>query len=81
MSMRPPGAIRAGRAPRTGRLSSCGELLRLFEMQKKLDSEAQTDNERALTAELLQDMEQISRQAHEAVGFTYIPLEQLAALQ
>lgn len=32
-------------------------------------------------AELLQDMEQISRQAHEAVGFTYIPLEQLAALQ
>ena len=58
-----------------------GELLRLFEMQKKLESEAQTDNERALTAELLQDMEQISRQAHEAVGFTYIPLEQLAALQ
>ena len=58
-----------------------GELLRLFEMQKKLESEAQTDNERALTAELLQDMEQISRQAHETVGFTYIPLEQLAALQ
>lgn len=50
-------------------------------MQKKLEAEAQTDNERALTAELLQDMEQISRQAHEAVGFTYIPLEQLAALQ
>ena len=58
-----------------------GELLRLFEMQRKLESEAQTDNERALTAELLQDMEQISRQAHEAVGFTYSPLEQLAALQ
>ena len=58
-----------------------GELLRLFEMQKKLEAEARTDSERALTAELLQDMEQISRQAHEAVGFTYIPLEQLAALQ
>ena len=58
-----------------------GELLRLFEMQKKLEAEAQTDNERTLAAELLQDMEQISRQAHEAVGFTYIPLEQLAALQ
>ena len=58
-----------------------GELLRLFEMQKKLDAEAQTDNERALTAELLRDMEQISKKAHEAVGFTYIPLEQLAALQ
>ncbi len=58
-----------------------GELLRLFEMQQKMDSEAQSDNEHALTAELLQDMEQISRQAHEAVGFTYIPLGQLAALQ
>ena len=58
-----------------------GELLRLFEMQKKLEAEARTDSERVLTAELLQDMEQISRQAHEAVGFTYIPLEQLAALQ
>lgn len=58
-----------------------GELLRLFGMQQKLDGEAQSDNERALTAELLQDMEQISRQAHEAVGFTYIPLDQLAALQ
>lgn len=58
-----------------------GELLRLFGMQQKLDGEAQSDNERTLTAELLQDMEQISRQAHEAVGFTYIPLDQLAALQ
>ena len=58
-----------------------GELLRLFKMQKKLEGEARTDSERVLTAELLQDMEQISRQAHEAVGFTYIPLEQLAALQ
>lgn len=58
-----------------------GELLRLYGMQKKLESGAQTDSERAMTAELLQDMEQISRQAHEAVGFTYIPLEQLAALQ
>ena len=58
-----------------------GELLRLFEMHKKLEAEAQSDNERALTSELLQDMEQISKQAHEAVGFTYIPLEQLAALQ
>ena len=58
-----------------------GELLRLFGMQQKLEAEAQSDNERALTAELLQDMEQLSRQAHEAVGFTYIPLDQLAALQ
>ena len=58
-----------------------GELLRLYAMQKKLDSEAQSDNEHTLTAELLRDMEQISRQAHEAAGFTYITLDQLAALQ
>ncbi len=57
------------------------ELLRLYAMQKKLDGEAQSDNEHALTAELLRDMEQISRQAHEAAGFTYITLDQLAALQ
>jgi len=58
-----------------------GELLRLYEAQQKLAAEAQSDNETALTAALLDDMEQISRQAHEAAGFTYTPLEQLAVLQ
>ncbi|MFR8333623.1 MAG: hypothetical protein ACLU9S_15730 [Oscillospiraceae bacterium] len=38
-------------------------------------------SEKTLTGGLLSDLEQISRQAHEAVGFTYAPLEQLAALQ
>lgn len=57
-----------------------GELVRLYGMQQELASAAQTDSEKTLTAELLGDMEQLSRQAHETVGFTYAPLEQLAAL-
>lgn len=58
-----------------------GELVRLYSEQRKLAASAQSDGEKALTDGLLTDMEQISRKAHEAVGFTYTPLEQLAALQ
>ena len=58
-----------------------GELVRLFGMRQELVDSAQSDSEKALTDELLIDMEQISRKAHEAIGFTYTPLEQLAALQ
>ena len=58
-----------------------GELVRLFGMRQELVDSAQSDSEKALTDELLNDMEQISRKAHEAIGFTYTPLEQLAALQ
>ena len=57
------------------------ELLRLYADQQKLASEAQSDSERQLTDGLLADLESISQQAHKAVGFTYTPLEQLAALQ
>ncbi len=58
-----------------------GELVRLYGEQQKLADAAQSDGEKALTDALLADMEQISKKAHEAVGFTYTPLEQLAALQ
>lgn len=58
-----------------------GELVRLFGMQQSLAVSAQSDSEKALTDELLSDLEQVSRKAHEAIGFTYTPLEQLAALQ
>lgn len=58
-----------------------GELVRLYGMQQDLAGAAQSDTEKALTKGLLSDLEQISRQTHEAVGFTYAPLEQLAALQ
>ncbi len=58
-----------------------GELVRLYGEQQKLAASVQSDSEKALTDGLLADMEQVSRKAHEAVGFTYTPLEQLAALQ
>ena len=58
-----------------------GELVRLYGMEQFLAASAQSDSEKALTDELLNDLEQTSRKAHEAVSFTYIPLDQLAALQ
>ena len=58
-----------------------GELVRLYGEQQKLAASVQSDSEKTLTEGLLVDMEQISRKAHETVGFTYTPLEQLAALQ
>ena len=57
-----------------------GELVRLYGEHRKLAAAAQSDVEKALTDTLLIDMEQINRKAHEAVGFTYTPLGQLAAL-
>ena len=58
-----------------------GELVRLYGTHQQFAAAAQSDAEKALTDGLLADMEQISKKAHEAVGFTYTPLEQLAALQ
>ena len=58
-----------------------GELVRLYGEQQKLAASVQSDSEKTLTEGLLVDMEQISRKAHETAGFTYTPLEQLAALQ
>lgn len=58
-----------------------GELIRLYQMQVKLAGDAQSDSETQLAASLLDDLEKISRSAHEAIGFTHAPLEQLAALQ
>lgn len=57
------------------------ELTRLYQMQAELRSAAQSDNETAMVDTLLEDLEKISRHAHEEVGFTYMPLEQMAALQ
>lgn len=57
-----------------------GELLRLYQMQKELAAAAQSDAENQMTADLLTDLEDVSKKAHELAGFTYAPLEQLAAL-
>ena len=58
-----------------------GELVRLYQMQKEVEAAAQADNEKALAAQLLSNLEDVSRKAHETVGFTYAPLSQLEALQ
>ncbi len=57
------------------------ELIRLYRAQQELAAGAQSDSETAITASLLDGLEQISRKAHEAAGFTYAPLAQLEALQ
>lgn len=58
-----------------------GELVRLYGMQQELVNSAQSDSERALTDGLLNDLEQINKQAHEAINFTCMPLDQMAAMQ
>ena len=58
-----------------------GELIRLYRMQQEIFSSAYTENEKTMTASALNELEQISKSAHESAGFTYAPLEQLAALQ
>ena len=58
-----------------------GELVRLYQMQSEMDANAASESEKALTDSLLAELERISRAAHESIGFTYTPLEQLAALQ
>lgn len=57
-----------------------GELLRLYKMQQELVTAAQSDAEVKLTTDLLNDLEDINRKAHEPLGYTYTPLSQMAAL-
>lgn len=57
------------------------ELLRLYQMQTEMAANAGSDSEKALTDGLLSELERINRAVHESIGFTYMPLEQLAALQ
>lgn len=58
-----------------------GELVRLYRMQQEVLNAAQTGNEKVLAEQLLTDLEDMSHKAHDTAGFTYAPLEQLAALQ
>jgi hypothetical protein len=57
------------------------EFIRLFRLQNDLRANIQTDAERQLLDDLLTDLEKASKDAHQAVKFTYAPLDQLAALQ
>lgn len=58
-----------------------GELIRLYQMQAKLAADCQSSNEQQMLDILLNDLEKVSKTAHEAVGFTYTPLPEMAALQ
>ncbi len=58
-----------------------GELVRLYRMRQDLDNAVQSDSERALTDGLLEDLEQINRQASGAINFTCLPLNELAVMQ
>ena len=53
----------------------------LYKRQQELYATAQSDSEKDMVNKLLNDLEAISMAAHNAVNFTYIPLEQMAALQ
>ncbi len=57
-----------------------GEYIRLYGMYEVLVQKAESDAEKAMLADLLSDLERDSKTAHDAVNFTYTPLEQLAAL-
>ena len=57
-----------------------GELVRLYQKQCELRTSAQSDSETALMDGLLNDLEDISRRAHEKTGCTYTPLSEIAAL-
>ena len=58
-----------------------GELVRLYARQQELDAAAESDAEKAMTADLLAELEKINKAATEAVHFTYTPLSEVAALQ
>ena len=65
----------------TGQVTTTVTLGELLAMQQELDAAAESDAEKPMTTELLNDLEKISRTAAESVNFTYMPLNELAALQ
>lgn len=56
------------------------EMVKIYGLYTELNNKAQTDSDKAIMAALLEDLENESRKAHEAVGYTYAPLEELANL-
>lgn len=57
------------------------EFISLFHMIEDLKKDAQNDSETEQTDVLLEDIENMSRKAHEATKFTYLSLEELSRLQ
>ena len=58
-----------------------GELLRVYRLYRELETKAESDSDKAMLKDLLEDLERNSRAAHEKSGFTYATLNELEALQ
>ena len=72
-------AADAPAARRIGKLRD--EYLRLYEQVKELNANAQTDGERQQIQACLDQLEDHSRKAHEAIRFSYAPLPELYELR
>lgn len=57
------------------------EMLRVYGMYTDLERKTQADSEKAITNALLEDLEKDNRKTSEQVGFTYIPLAELATMK
>lgn len=57
-----------------------GEIVAVYRQAKALESEVDSNNDQAIYNALLYDLDEFSRQAHEVVNFTAVPLDELAAL-
>ena len=53
----------------------------LYQEWRALDDSAQSDEQRAQTAQTLADLEALNRKAHDACRFSYSTLEELSILQ
>lgn len=58
-----------------------GEMLRVYRLYLELERKTETDSDKAMLKDLLEDLERNSRSAHEKSGFTYARLEELVELQ
>ena len=56
------------------------ELVRVYLLYRELAGKAQTDSDKAMLGDLLNDLERGSRAAHDKNGYTYASLEELASL-
>ena len=58
-----------------------GEMLRVYRLSLELEIKTETDSDKAMLKDLLEELERNSRSAHEKSGFTYTRLEELVELQ
>lgn len=57
-----------------------GEIVMVYQLAKALENEVDSNGDQAIVNALIYDLNEFSRQAHSAVNFTVVPLDELAAL-